>query len=410
MGKAARRAKRKANTAAVPSLDKKLSRVMRRLGLIDSRCSHEEFYRSAETALGKADLEEWMEVSSSDSYDLNYDFQYASVDRALVTSVSWRSWPLEVELRWLLPRLANRLQRVPPEERYLVEIGAGPGAAAAIASTVLDVPVIATDTHPSTLGMAEQLSARTQGSATSVVVDALDVSTVFHDAPPAAIFGLGVFRYVVRHSHQSRVFSYSGSAAKFTKQPPSQKAAEFFRSIWPSDLLLAEQMCEDYLGEIASAALTANYSFTAAGVERLYHQIPGEDSSCVCVHLTCEESEKSPRPPVELLAGELPPVAGGLNVDGLKAEIMRSLLTPVEQLETQEIQWKDDSGTLRREFFRYKSLFGCYRASDVGFRELQLVSRHDESKLRRKIADDEARIAPSERTRRRSIATPSSLW
>jgi len=383
---------------------------MRRLGLIDSRCSHEEFYRNAGIALGKADLEEWMKVSSSGSYDRNYDFQYSSVDRAIVTSVSWRSWPLEVELRWLLPRLANRLQRVPPEERYLVEIGAGPGAAAAIASAVLDVPVIATDAHPSTLGMAEQLSMRTQGNAISRVLDALDVSTVFHDAPPAAIFGLGVFRYVVRHNHKSRVFSYSGSAANFMKQPPSEAAVEFFRSISPSDLLLAEQMCEDYLGEIASAALKANYFFTAAGVERLYHQIPGEDSSCVCVHLTCEESEKSPRPPVELLAGELPPVAEGLNVDGLQAEIMRSLLTPVEQLETQEIQWKDESGTLRREFFRYETLFGCYRASDVGFRELQLVSRHDESKLRREIADDEARVAPSERTRRRVIATPSPLW
>ena len=410
MGKASRKVKATSIQSPTRALDKKLSRVIRRLGLIDSRCSQETFYRNAEIALGIDDMAAWLGISASSSYEENYDFHYSTLERAIVTSVSWRSWPLEVELRWLLPRLAESLSAVHQDRRYLVEIGAGPGAAAAIVSAVLEVPVLATDRHPMTQGLAEQFSNRVNGDASSFVVDALDIDSVFRDAPPAAVFGMGVFRYVVPHNHGSRVFSYLNSASGFMKEEPSNVAVKFFESIAPADLFLAEQMCEDYLGEVGAAALASDYFFASKGVERLFHQLPGEESNCVCVHLTQNDDAKTLKSPIEELAGALPVLKAGLKAEGLQAEVLRAQIGPTDQLELEEFTWEDGSGILRREFFRTADFFGSYRASNIGFRELRLARLANEQVLREEMEGEEVRDITGSSVSRRSISTPSAFW
>jgi len=410
MGKSSKRKGQETATSR-SAVDKRISRVIRRLGLIDSRCTEEVFYHQAEQALGSEALEEWFEQQSSGSYESTYDFQYSTVERALVCSVSWRSWPLEVELRWLIPRLEEALKKAAPERQYLVEIGAGPGAAAAIVSSVLGVPVISTDTHPGTLGLAEELAKRTQGEVQSVVVEASHVAETFREEPPAAVFGLGVFRYaLLEHQHQPTVFSYLNSAAGFMSQTPPPEVVKFFESIAPADLLLAEQMCADYLGEVGCAGASTDYTFTPNGVARLDHQLPDGPTSSVCVHLACNIEPSVVDSPIVQLAGELPPIRSGLSVKDLQAEVLRRQLNPVEQLECAEFSWKNGSGDIRREFFNFQGMFGCYTASTIAYRELRLVDANKEATLRASVTLEEGDYGSPEHVDRRELSEPSSAW
>lgn len=391
-------------------MDKRISRVIRRLGLIDSRCTEDDFLRNTALHMDADSFAEWLDILPSASLQDHYNFQYSTVERAIATSVSWRSWPLEVEMRWLLPRLQAALERAPENRRYLVEIGAGPGAASAVASAVLRVPVIATDAHPATLGLAEELARMTQGDVKSMVLDVANVNQAFIEEPPTAIFGLGIFRYVVEHNHRPNVFSFVNSTTGFMKQDASSKAMEFFESISPAELLLSEQMCEDYLGEIGSAGSSAGYFFAKDGVELLQHHLPDGPSSSVCVHLTTDSEMEMGKHPIEQLAGDLPPLHAGIAIKGVQAEVLRAQLSPVEQLEIEEFTWRNGSGTLRREFFRYGEWFGSYRATNVGLRELKLVDLLNETRLREETHQEEEEMAIQSQIDRRVLATPSSMW
>ena len=71
--------------------------------------------------------------------------------------------------------------------------GAGAGAAAAVISAALKVPVIAVDSHPKTLGHAEQFASRTGGTVESRVAVIADLADALDDAAaPAAVFRTGI--------------------------------------------------------------------------------------------------------------------------------------------------------------------------------------------------------------------------
>lgn len=404
----AKRKKKQQDRGENSALSKKISQSIRRLGLIDSRCDEETFYNNAAEVLGNGEIDKWMSVMASGSYELNYDFQYSSTPHALVTSVSWRSWPLEVELRWLLPRLKQALERSASTSPYLVEIGAGPGAAAAVASAVLGVPVIATDLHPQARGLPEELAALTGGDVRSETVEALNVADVFSGHAPAAVFGLGVFRYVIPHEHRSGSFSTSHAAQAFMNEPPAPNALHFFDTISPAEVLLAEQMCEDYVGEIVRDCKPGGYAIADSGLEKLFHQIPGERSSCVCIHLTADENRYSLEAPMALLAGPLPEIQPGLVVEELVAEVLRASLTDAQTREVVEYTWPDGSA-LRRETFNTGELSGTYRSSNLGYRELKIARADQESTLLRELeVEEQAWKSPA--VERTVIAVGPSLW
>ena len=56
MGKSSKRKGQETATSR-SAVDKRISRVIRRLGLIDSRCTEEVFYHQTEQALGSEALE-----------------------------------------------------------------------------------------------------------------------------------------------------------------------------------------------------------------------------------------------------------------------------------------------------------------------------------------------------------------
>ena len=404
----AKRKQHKSSRGGGAGLDKKISHAIRRLGLIDSRCDEETFYGRAGEILGGDEVDSWMRVSAFGSYEDNYDFQYSSAAHALVTSVSWRSWPLEVELRWMLPRLKQALECSGAENQYLVEFGAGPGAASAVASAVLGVPIISTDIHPKTRGLPEELAALTGGDVHSEVIGALDLAEVFHDDPPAAVFGLGIFRYVVPHVHKPGSFSDSHSVMEFMNESASPEAAHFFESVSPAEVLLAEQMCSDYLGEIMRDCTPEGYGIAQNGVERLFHRIPGEESDCVCVHLTPDLDRQVVDSPLACLVGPLPVVEPGLVTEGLTAELVRDSLVDSETTEIVEFSWPNGS-VLRRELFTLGALSGSYRASNIGFRELKVVAGHHSDRLRRELLDEERYWNPPD-VERSTIALSPLFW
>lgn len=81
-----------------------------------------------------------------------------------------------------------------------MEVGAGPGAAAAVLSAALQVPVIAVDAHPLTSGLLEQFARCTGGNVTSRVADIADPRTLRRGRSPAAVFGMGIYHFRSRIS------------------------------------------------------------------------------------------------------------------------------------------------------------------------------------------------------------------
>ncbi len=138
-----------------------VKRVMRRLGLVESHQSFEGWYAQVSGQLPEASMREFEKNHRGSRVD--YGLNYQDFDHARLLHVSWRSHALEMEIAWMLPRLREALASVMPERRFLVELGAGHGAAAAVISAVLKVPVITVDPEPAALGLPEQFAARTGG-------------------------------------------------------------------------------------------------------------------------------------------------------------------------------------------------------------------------------------------------------
>lgn len=207
----AKRNKAKSRRGAEPGTGlnadrKRLHRALRTLDLVDSRLDDFAWADQVRKYLGDETVDEYLDLEST-THDDVYDFTYSSFERAMHFSVGWRSWPLTAECERMLPRLREAVVRSGHSEPFLVEIGAGAGAAAAILSAALKVPVIAVDSHPKTLGLPEQFASRTGGTVESRVADIADLASVLDGAVPAAVSGMGVYRHLQPHDDAGESFS-----------------------------------------------------------------------------------------------------------------------------------------------------------------------------------------------------------
>jgi hypothetical protein len=98
---------------------------------VDSRLDDFAWADQVRKYLGDETVDEYLDLEST-THDDVYDFTYSSFERAMHFSVGWRSWPLTAECERMLPRLREAVVRSGHSEPFLVEIGAGAGAAAAI--------------------------------------------------------------------------------------------------------------------------------------------------------------------------------------------------------------------------------------------------------------------------------------
>lgn len=185
----------------------RLKKALDSIGLVDSGLDEDDWVKQVRQQVGDDTVDEWLEHNTNGHLDAAYDFTYSSFEKAKHFSAGWRSGPLADECEWMLPRLRDAITRSGHAEPFLVEIGSGAGVAAAIMSAALEVPVIAVDSHPKTLGLPEQFAQCTGGQVTSRVADIAHLADVLDGATPAAVFGLTVFRHFQTHQHRAESFS-----------------------------------------------------------------------------------------------------------------------------------------------------------------------------------------------------------
>lgn len=408
MGRASRR--KKAQPEQMRRDNNSISRIVGRLGVPDSRLSYADFCKRAAAILGRDDVEKWMALERV--LDERWqNFEYSTFERAIVYRVGWRSWGLEVECAWMLPRLREALERHSSESQFLVEIGAGAGAGAAVLSAALGVPVIAVDPDPRTAGMPERAAELTGGEVTSHVAGADDLAAVLTGRRPAAVFGMGVFRHIQPHHHRDGIFSFSNSIARYIEQETAaRQTVKFFQTIAPSDLLLSEQACPDYVGEISAAAYPTGYEIVAGGLTQLEVAVPGEKATVTAMHF----AEGHPRPAKHSLLVEnyspLPALSPGLVVEDVSAEAIRLSVKDAQSLFMTETTWLDGSGTMRREGFRAGHVYGLYEATDRGFRRIKCVAERDWGTLISMARDNEKFMVDTGTVEVHKLAIPVSDW
>ena len=337
---------------------KRCRRALRSLNLVDSRLDAEAWGQQVSKYVGEDDVDEWLEGMSS--FDEAYDFSYSSFERALHFSVGWRSWPLTAECEWMLPRLRDAITRSGHDEPFLVEIGAGAGAAAAVLSAALKVPVIAIDSHPKTLGLAEQFASRTGGTVESRVADIADLADVLNGAAPAAVFGMTIYRHMQPHDHNQSSFSdWVDMQQILATHRVDPNVARFIKALEGADLVLAEITCPDYLAEMAAGLFPFGYDVPKGGITRIDGAIPDEPTTAFGIHFTTADLPKrNPNLLIEMFS-PLPRPYANFETDpddGPPAEALRLSLEPTEFLEAAEIDYTDGSGRMRRGGIRVREI------------------------------------------------------
>lgn len=374
MGKASRRKAGAAGGDDSGRDRKRISQAIRRLGLIDSRMPADLWAAQAEAKVGADDLATWDALVVDEKDDL-YDFTYSTVDRALTLAVGFRSWPLEVECAWMLPRLRHALAEHDGEDRFLVEVGAGPGAAAAVLSAALGVPILCLDPHPLSAGLPEQLAERTGGAVTSHMAGTADIGRVLDGRVPAAVYGMGVFRYFQPHNHKP-VFSYATHMNAILARGHAEPAAlEFYEAIQGADLVLSEMSCPDYVAEVAAGAQRSGYHVPAGGLTQLAGATPNGPTQTTGMHFTRAGTAAESHLLVENYS-PLPQPNAGLDLPNTpQAEALRwSLGDRLQSLDLTEVGYAKGGRVVRRELFRYGGLFGQYSADNAGNRGIVFVS------------------------------------
>jgi hypothetical protein len=352
-----------------------VQRVIRRLGLIESNQSLDAWYAQARMQLPEASVQRFYDFKTGKRDADIYDLTYKDFDHARVFHVSWSSQAFETELTWMIPRLRAALSRVEPERRFFIELGSGHGAAAAVVSAVLKVPVIAVDPQPAAFGLPELFAARTGGDVTSITASAKDLPGVVDGRIPAAIFGLGVFRYFQTHEHGNDSFSFMNAMDHmFATRMPDAQSLAFFQANTPAEMIFSESGCPDYLAEVLLGARAAGYNLSMGGAAVKKESVAsGELRDLLMFHLTTKESLISVKHPFIEMSQPLPELHAGLSVEGTAAEAIRLVNNPdITTIETTEVEFSD--GTLNTEIFTIGDHFaGLYKTSNLGYRSIKIV-------------------------------------
>ncbi|MEU2004533.1 hypothetical protein ACH47B_26380 [Rhodococcus sp. NPDC019627] len=383
------------------------------MDLVDSRLDLEAWSQQVGRYVGEDDMNEWLDKSAG--LDAAYDFSYSSFERAMHFSVGWRSSPLIAECEWMLPRLRDAITRSGHDEPFLVEIGAGAGAAAAIISAALKVPVIAIDSHPMTLGLAEQFASRTGGSVESRVADIADLADVLNGAVPAAVFGMTIYRHIQPHSHGKSSFSdWSYMQQLLLTHRVDPQVERFIKALAGADLLLSERTCNDYLAEIAAGLFPFGYDIPKDGIARIDGSTPGDPTIAFGLHFTTADLPKrNPNLLIEMFS-PLPRPHGYFETEpgnNAAAEALRLSLEPTELVEATEINYSNGKGRLRREVFEWgDGMVGQYFAATSGARSLRILHKKDLDAALEQVRADEAGLAESGAASVEPCKLAAPLW
>ncbi|OBI13390.1 hypothetical protein A5712_05155 [Mycobacterium sp. E2327] len=392
---------------------KRCRRALRFLNLVDSRLDEADWGQQVSRYVGEDDVDEWFGGMSS--FDEAYDFSYSSFERALHFSVGWRSWPFATECEWMLPRLRDAITRSRHEEPFLVEIGAGAGAAAAVISAALKVPVIAVDSHPKTLGLAEQFAGRTGGAVDSRVADIGDLADVLDGAVPAAVFGMTIYKHMQPPRHSEDSFSDWAKMQKvLATHRVDPELQRFIAALEGADLVLSEMTPPEYLAEVAAGLFSFGYDIPRGGIKRIDGETPAETTTSFGIHFsTADLPKRNPNLLIEMFS-PLPQACAYFESDpdnDSAAEALRLSLEPTELLDAVEIDYTDGSGRMRREVFGFGDrLIGQYFSTTKGYRKLRIFERKDLEAGLEKLHADEAELVELGKASVYPCSLPAPLW
>lgn len=375
----------------------RLIQALDSLDLVDSELGEAAWMSCVTERVGDDIADEWYAFTNEGDVEREYNFTYGTFEKAKHFSVGFRSGPLAAECAWMLPRLRDAIDRSGHPEPFLVEIGAGPGAAAAVLSAALQVPVIAVDAHPLTSGLPEQFARCTGGNVTARVADIADLASVLDGRIPAAVFGMGIYRYLQPHHHRGESFSDWFEMERILAiHEVDPHVASFIAALGDADLLLSEQMCPDYLAEVASGLFQFGFQIPHGGIKRITSATPAGPTAAYGIHfskadlpkrnpnLLIEMSSPLPRPHADFVSDPDNDPA---------AEALRLSLEPTELIEAAEIDYSDGSGRMRHEVFGWgKYLIGQYVATNQGYRSLKFFPRNDLEAVLEALHEDEAQL------------------
>jgi hypothetical protein len=389
---------------------KRLERALRSLDLVDSRLDLMAWMDGVAAYLGEDEVELWGSRETS-SVDEAYDFTYTSFQRAMHFSVGWRSWPLRIECEWMLPRLRAAINRSSGDQPpFLVEIGSGPGAAAAILSAALKVPVVAIDAHPLSAGLARQFAQRTGGRVEAQVSDGLSLSDVLGERAPAAVFGMSTWRYLMPHHHSGSHFStWQGMRKTLREFQPPSAVVEMIKAMKGADVLLAEITCSDYVAEVAAAFGAHGYGVSTGGMKRIEALLPNGPSSTVLMHFTTT-ARKTPNLLTEMYH-PLPEPRAGLEIEEDEvAEAVRWSVEPTELITSSEVTYADEAPSRRVELFRCGSLLGYYVAERGSLRRLAFHPANAHADIAAAMAHEEYELMAGALGTIRELGIPATDW
>jgi hypothetical protein len=395
---------------------KRCRRAQRSLNLVDSRLDVVEWGQQVSRYIGDDLVDQFLNLDPDGDHGRVYDFTYDSFEQALHFSVGWRSWPLAAECEWMLPRLRDAANRSNQPDPFLLEVGAGAGAAAAILSAALQIPILAVDSHPKTLGLAEQFASRTGGTVESAIAEIADLGDVLGGRIPTAVYGMGVYRHLQPHDHgEDEKFSdWANMQHILATHQVGPHVDSFITALEGADLVLAEMMCTDYLAEMASGLLRHGYEIPKGGMRRIDGATPEGPTTAFGIHFsTADLPNRDPNLLIEMFS-PLPRPHGRFESDpdnDPAAEALRLSLEPTEFIEATELDYTDGSGRLRYEVFAPgEHLIGRYTSTSRGFRSLKFVPRQDLASLLRDLRTDTAGYEEVGTATAQPCHMPAPLW
>lgn len=390
---------------------KRFRKALRSLDLVDSRLEFDSWSDRVARLVGQHRVEEFDALPGD--YESNYNFTYQSFEHALHFSVGWRSDPLRLECEWMIPRLRDALARSDSSDPFLVEVGAGPGAASALISAALSVPVIAIDAHPASEGLAEQFAKRTGGVVESRVGDMKDLEYQLRGDRPSAVFGLGIYKHFQPPQQVGDSFSYWADMKKAAaKYRPEADVEAFIAALNDCDLLLSETASVVHVAEIAAGLATHGYAIPRGGLAEIEAVTPhGPQVAHLMQFTTAQLPARDPNLIIEMYR-PLPTPRPLLQITGddVRAEAMRLSLEPTEFVGATEWTYSDGSGVHRHEVFLKDGVAGHYQATTRGFREIRFVGSENVSDLVLDIRERASVMMVGSQLTAREINRPAPMW
>lgn len=312
----------------------------------------------------------------------------------------------------MISRLRDALTRSDSSEPFLVEVGAGPGAASALISAALKVPVISIDAHPSSEGLAEQFAERTGGVVESRVGDMKDLEHLLRGDQPSAVFGLGIYKHFQPPQQVGDSFSYWADMVKAAARYQADADVEaFIAALNGCDLLLSETANVVHIAEIAAGLAAHGYDIPRGGLAEIEAITPNGPQTAHQMQFTTAKLPAreqnlliemyrplpTPRPLLEIACGDV------------RAEAMRLSLEPTEFVGASEWTYSDGSGVHRHEVFLKDGVAGHYQATTRGFRHIRFVESGDVSELVDAVSEQASAMMANSQLNAREINKPAHM-